>query len=131
MNKKRILALLLVIAMAVLVLSACGKTRSITANNLPKGKVLLSSLSQKELVKFLEERNIAIYEPYKNGGLSELFSQFEEKPDLYVLAMGNMCHAAFKYKVQCAVCEYYGIENPYSEDPYYDEIRATFDEFEY
>ena len=61
---KKILALLLVIAMAVLMLSACGKTRSITANNLPKGKVLLSSLSQEELVKFLEERNIAIYEPY-------------------------------------------------------------------
>ena len=80
MNKRRFLALLLVIAMAVLMLSACGKTRSITAKNLPKGKVLLSSLSQEELVKFLEERNIAIYEPYKNGGLSELFSQFEENP---------------------------------------------------
>ena len=102
------------------------KTRSITANNLPKGKVLLSSLSQEELVEFLEERNIAIYEPYKDGGLSELFSQFEEKPDLYAVVMGDTRHAAFKYKVQSAVCEYYGIENPYS-----DEIRAIWDEFEY
>ena len=129
MNIKRILALLLVIAMAVLMLSACGekeKPRSITADNLPKGKVLLSSLSQEELVEFLEERNIAIYEPYKDGGLSELFSQFEEKPDLYAVVMGDTRHAAFKYKVQSAVCEYYGIENPYS-----DEIRAIWDEFEY
>ena len=127
--KKRILALLLVIAMAVLMLSACGekeKPGRITADNLPKGKVLLSSLSQEELVKFLEERNIAIYEPYKNGGLSELFSQFEEKPDLNAVVMGDTRHAAFKYKVQSAVCEYYGIENPYS-----DEIRAIWDEFEY
>ncbi len=123
---KKILALLLVIAMAVLMLSACGKTRSITANNLPKGKVLLSSLSQEELVEFLEERNIDIYEPYKDGGLSELFSQFEEKPDLYAVVMGDTRHAAFKYKVQSAVCEYYGIENPYS-----DEIRAALDEVEY
>ena len=129
MNIKRILALLLVIAMAVLMLSACGekeKPHSITADNLPKGKVLLSSLSQEELVEFLEERNIAIYEPYKDGGLSELFSQFEEKPDLYAVVMGDTRHAAFKYKVQSAVCEYYGIENPYS-----DEIRAIWDEFEY
>ena len=129
MNKRRILALLLVIAMAVLMLSACGekeKPRSITADNLPKGKVLLSSLSQEELVKFLEERNIAIYEPYKDGGLSELFSQFEEKPDLYAVVMGDTRHAAFKYKVQSAVCDYYGIKNPYS-----DEIRAIWDEFEY
>ena len=129
MNKRRFLALLLVIAMAVLMLSACGekeKPRSITADNLPKGRVLLSSPSQEELVKFLEERNIAICEPYKDGGLSELFPQFEEKPDLYAVVMGDTRHAAFKYKVQSAVCEYYGIENPYS-----DEIRAIWDEFEY
>ncbi len=126
MNIKRILALLLVIAMAVLMLSACGKTRSITANNLPKGKVLLSSLSQEELVEFLEERNIAIYEPYKDGGLSKLFAKFEEKPDLYVASMGNTRHAAFQYKVQSAVCDYYGIKNPYS-----DELRAALDEVEY
>ena len=123
---RRILALLLVIAMAVLVLSACGKTRSITANNLPKGKVLLSSLSQEELVEFLEERNIAIYEPYKDGGLSKLFAKFEEKPDLYAVVMGDTRHAAFKYKVQSAVCEYYGVENPYS-----DELRAALDKVEY
>ena len=54
MKMKRILALLLVIAMAVLMLSACGekeKPRSITADNLPKGKVLLSSLSNEDLCK--------------------------------------------------------------------------------
>ena len=59
--KKRILALLLVIAMAVLMLSACGnkeqettttettvatrEIRKITADDVPEGKVLLSSLS--------------------------------------------------------------------------------------
>ena len=62
---KRILALLLVIAMAVLMLSACGekeKPGRITADNLPKGKVLLSSLSNEELYKFITEHGATIPE---------------------------------------------------------------------
>ena len=117
---KRILALLLVIAMAVLMLSACGekeKPRSITADNLPKGKVLLSSLSQEELVKFLEERGVAMSPSWRAGGLSEFIAKFEKDPYTpYAMLHSSESIAEYYYEVHCAVCDYYGIENPYSDD---------------
>ena len=113
---KRILALLLVIAMAVLMLSACDKTRSITANNLPKGKVLLSSLSQEELVKFLEERGVTVIRD-REGGLPEFIAMFEETPYApFARLHSSESIAEYYYEVHCAVCEYYGIENPYPDD---------------
>ena len=119
MNKRRILALLLVIAMAVLMLSACGekeKPRSITADNLPKGKVLLSSLSQEELVKFLEERGVTVIRD-REGGLPEFIAMFEETPYApFARLHSSESIAEYYYEVHCAVCEYYGIENPYSDD---------------
>ncbi len=111
--------MLLVIAMAVLTLSACGekeKPRSITADNLPKGKVLLSSLSQEELVKFLEERGVTVIRD-REGGLSEFIAMFEETPYApFAMAPERENIAKYFYEVHCAVCEYYGIENPYPDD---------------
>ena len=119
MNKRRFLALLLVIAMAVLMFSACGekeKPRSITADNLPKGKVLLSSLSQEELVKFLEERGVTVIRD-REGGLPEFIAMFEETPDApFAMAPERENIAKYFYEVHCAVCEYYGIENPYPDN---------------
>lgn len=119
MNKRRFLALLLVIAMAVLILSACGekeKPRSITADNLPKGKVLLSSLSQEELVKFLEERGVTVIRD-REGGLPEFIAMFEETPYApFAMAPERENIAKYFYEVHCAVCEYYGIENPYPDN---------------
>ena len=116
---RRILALLLVIAMAVLILSACSekeKPRSITADNLPKGKVLLSSLSQEELVKFLEERGVKIIRD-REGGLPEFIAMFEETPYApFAMAPERENIVKYFYEVHCAVCEYYGIENPYPDD---------------
>ena len=120
MNSKRFLALFLVIAMAVLMLSACGekeKPRSITADNLPKGKVLLSSLSQEELVKFLEERGVAMSPSWQASGLSEFIAKFEKDPYTpYARLHSSESIDKFYYEVHCAVCEYYGIENPYADD---------------
>ncbi len=117
MNKRRFLALLLVIAMAVLMLSACGekeKPRSITADNLPKGKILLSSLSQEELVKFLEERGVTIIRN-RESGLPEFIAMFEKAPNTrFAMTVERENIAKYYYEVHCAVCDYYGIENPYS-----------------
>ena len=84
MNIKRILALLLVIAMAVLILSACGekeKPRSITADNLPKGKVLLSTLSNEELYKFITEHGVTIPEECADMDFKSVIAYYEN--DIY------------------------------------------------
>ena len=93
------------------------QTRSITAKNLPKGKVLLSSLSQEELVEFLEERGVAMSPSWRAGGLSEFVAKFEKDPYTpYARLHSSESIAEYYYEVHCAVCEYYGIENPYPDD---------------
>ncbi len=112
MNKKRILALFLVIAIAVLIFSACGekeKPRSITADNVPKGKVLLSSLSQEELVKFLEERGVTIPEE-ANMDLKSLMTRMERDIlDIFVMRISmEVPYKELIIKINIIVQEYYG-----------------------
>ena len=110
MNKKRILALLLVIAMAVLMLSACGKTRSITANNLPKGKVLLSSLSNEELYKFITEHGVTIPEECADMNFKSVIAFIEN--DIYnvdeIAVSYRDAHMNLIIEIKDIVREYYG-----------------------
>ena len=93
--KKRILALLLVIAMAVLMLSACGnkeqettttettvswETRikqKVTEDDLPEGKVLLSTLSNEELSNFITEHGVTIPEECADMDFKKLITRME------------------------------------------------------
>lgn len=90
---KRILALLLVIAMAVLVLSACSnkeqetietteswETRikqKVTEDELPEGKVLLSTLSNEELSDFITEHGVTIPEECADMDFKKLITRME------------------------------------------------------
>ncbi len=114
MNKKRILALFLVIAMAVLILSACGekeKPRSITADNLPKGKVLLSSLSDGELTEFLAERGITIPEELADLDVHGLVVDIENDIAYpYGTEVGWVTLGETVKKIHATVKSYYGFE---------------------
>ena len=94
MNKKRILALFLVIAMAVLMLSACGnkepetttetteswETRikqKVTEDELPEGKVLLSTSSNEELANFITEHGVTVPEECADMDFKKLITRME------------------------------------------------------
>ena len=119
MNIKRILALLLVIAVAVLMFSACGekeKPRSITADNVPKGKVLLSSLSNEELYKFITEHGVTVPEECADMDFKSVIAFLEN--DIY-----RMDELIFSYEdayikltreINDIVREYYGYPTFYN-----------------
>ncbi len=95
--KKRILALLLVIAMAVLMLSACGnkeqettttettvatrEIRKITADNVPEGKVLLSSLDSEALRSFLAYKGVTLSDDVPDAELHSFILVVESDID--------------------------------------------------
>ena len=117
--KKRILALLLVIAMAVLMLSACGekeKPRSITADNLPKGKVLLSSLSNEELYKFITEHGVTIPEECADMDFKSVIAFLEN--DIYNIDELRISYENARIKlikeINDIVREYYGYPTFYN-----------------
>ena len=117
MNIKRIFALLLVIAMAVLMLSACGKTRSITADNLPKGKVLLSSLSNEELYKFITEHGVTIPEECADMDFKSVIAFY--KNDIYSPDGHDISYQDASIKlateIHDIVKEYYGYPTFYGQ----------------
>ena len=100
MNIKRILALFLVIAMAVLMLSACGEKeqgttettttettvatreiRKITADNVPEGKVLLSSLDSEALRSFLAYKGVTLSDDVPDAELHSFILVVESDID--------------------------------------------------
>ena len=97
---KRILALLLVIAMAVLMLSACGEKeqgttettttettvatreiRKITADDVPEGKVLLSSLDSEALRSFLAYKGVTLSDDVPDAELHSFILVVESDID--------------------------------------------------
>ena len=117
--KKRILALLLVIAMAVLMLSACGekeKPGRITADNLPKGKVLLSSLSNEELYKFITEHGATIPEECADMDFKSVIAFLEN--DIYNTDELSISYENARIKlikeINDIVREYYGYPTFYN-----------------
>ena len=119
--KKRILALLLVIAMAVLMLSACGekeKPGRITADNLPKGKVLLSSLSNEELYKFITEHGATIPEECADMDFKSVIAFLEN--DIYNIDELRISYENARIKlikeINDIVREYYGYPTFYNRE---------------
>lgn len=119
MNIKRILALFLVIAMAVLMLSACGekeKPSRITADNLPKGKVLLSTLSNEELYKFITEHGVTIPEECADMDFKSVIAFFEN--DIYNTDELSISYEDARIKlikeINDIVREYYGYPTFYN-----------------
>lgn len=119
MNIKRILALLLVIAMAVLMLSACGekeKPSRITADNLPKGKVLLSTLSNEELYKFITEHGVTIPEECADMDFKSVIAFLEN--DIYNTDELSISYEDARIKlikeINDIVREYYGYPTFYN-----------------
>lgn len=116
---RRILALLLVIAMAVLMLSACGekeKPSRITADNLPKGKVLLSSLSNEELYKFITEHGVTIPEECADMDFKSVIAFLEN--DIYNTDELSISYEDARIKlikeINDIVREYYGYPTFYN-----------------
>ena len=119
MNIKKILALLLVIAMAVLMLSACGekeKPSRITADNLPKGKVLLSTLSNEELYKFITEHGVTIPEECADMDFKSVIAFLEN--DIYNTDELSISYEDARIKlikeINDIVREYYGYPTFYN-----------------
>ena len=118
---KKILALLLVIAMAVLMLSACGekeKPGRITADNLPKGKVLLSSLSNEELYKFITEHGVTIPEECADMDFKSVIASLEN--DIYSIHELTFSYEDARIKlikeINDIVREYYGYPTFYNRE---------------
>lgn len=116
---RRILALLLVIAMAVLMFSACGekeKPGRITADNLPKGKVLLSSLSNEELYKFITEHGVTIPEECADMDFKSVIAFLEN--DIYNIDELRIsyenAHIKLTKEINDIVREYYGYPTFYN-----------------
>lgn len=125
--KKRILALLLVIAMAVLMLSACGnkeqettttettvatrEIRKITADDVPEGKVLLSSLSDEELAKIFADYGYPIELEKHGRSIASEFASMESDIDCQY-GLGNSWGAAveFRQKIRSIARDYYGVQ---------------------
>ena len=113
MNIKKILALLLVIAMAVLMLSACGekeKPSRITADNLPKGKVLLSTLSNEEITEFLAKHGVTVPDELNDIDLSDVLSRMESDIDYpwgYTISYVNL--AKLYRNIHSVIVDYYEI----------------------
>lgn len=119
MNSKRFLALFLVIAMAVLILSACGekeKPSRITADNLPKGKVLLSTLSNEELYKFITEHGVTIPEECADMDFKSVIAFLEN--DIYNTDELSISYEDARIKlikeINDIVREYYGYPTFYN-----------------
>lgn len=131
MNSKRFLALFLVIAMAALILSACGnkeqettettttettvatrEIRKITADDVPEGKVLLSSLSDEELAKIFADYGYPI--EIGNGGYRSPASEFafmESDIDCqYGLENDWGVAVEFRQKISSIARDYYGVQ---------------------
>lgn len=125
--KKRILALLLVIAMAVLMLSACGnkeqettttettvatrEIRKITTDDVPEGKVLLSSLSDEELAKIFADYGYPIELEKHGRSIASEFAFMESDIDCQH-GLGNNWGAAVEYrqKIRSIARDYYGVQ---------------------
>lgn len=124
---RRILALLLVIAMAVLMFSACGnkepetttetteswETRikqKVTKDELPEGKVLLSTLSNEELSNFITEHGVTIPKECADMDFKSVIAFFENDiyyPDGHCISYQD---ASLKLttEIHDIVKEYYG-----------------------
>ena len=141
---KKILALFLVIAVAVLMLSACGnkeqetteskitetttsqtpetttteitvatrEIRKITADDVPEGKVLLSSLSDEELAKIFADYGYPI--EIGNGGYRSPASEFaymESDIDCqYGLEYNWGVAVEYRQKIRSIARDYYGVQ---------------------
>ena len=130
MNSKRFLALFLVIAMAVLILSACGnkeqgttettttettvatrEIRKITADDVPEGKVLLSSLSDEELAKIFADYGYPIELEKHGRSIASEFAFMESDIDCQH-GLGNSWGVAveFRQKIRSIARDYYGVQ---------------------
>ena len=130
---KRILALLLVIAMAVLVLSACSnkeqettetteswETRikqKVTEDELPEGKVLLSTLSNEELSDFITEHGVTIPEECADMDFKSVIAYYEN--DIYCPDGHDISYQDASIKlateIHDIVKEYYGYPTFYGQ----------------
>lgn len=85
----------------------------ITADNLPEGKVLLSSLSDDELKKFLSENGIEVprFSPSFGTGIRSYFIAAENNPEHPYCAESIMEDInESREEIRLAVIKYYGIE---------------------
>ena len=131
--KKRFLALFLVIAMAVLILSACGnkeqgttetteswETRikqKVTEDELPEGKVLLSTLSNEELSDFITEHGVTIPEECADMDFKSVIAYYEN--DIYCPDGHDISYQDASIKlateIHDIVKEYYGYPTFYGQ----------------
>ena len=101
--------------------SACGekeKPGRITADNLPKGKVLLSSLSNEELYKFITEHGATIPEECADMDFKSVIASLEN--DIYSIHELTISYEDARIKlikeINDIVREYYGYPTFYNRE---------------
>ena len=114
------LRVFLAILTGCLMLSACGekeKPSRITADNLPKGKVLLSTLSNEELYKFITEHGVTIPEECADMDFKSVIAYYEN--DIYCPDGHRISYQDASIKlateIHDIVKEYYGYPTFYGQ----------------